>query len=337
MSIIGMVCPRCGFSSTDKYYPFCPRCGSPLELRGELGLKDNIMGEGNTPLVEVRRHGSPVYFKLEYLNPTGSFKDRGSSISLLLAKELGYRCVVEDSSGNTGLSVAAYSARLGLKAWIVVPAGAAESKKALIKMTGAELLEEPDRGKAASKARALMGECFYVSHATSPVFIEGVSSLGEEILSDAGPGIPIILPVSSGTLLLGVYRAFRRRGVKPHIIAVQSSEHASLRGKVRLLAEIGGDRSRLADALVYRDPPRLDEMAEAARDGGLVVVGDDAIKRSLMDLYSMGFIVEPSSAVVWAAYRELSERGLIDEALLILTGSGLKYAGLLQDIVKPVK
>ncbi len=320
-----LLCPRCGFSSKE-YHPFCPRCGSPLELEGELGAYRRVMGEGNTPIIEVEwGNGLSLYFKLEYLNPTGSFKDRGVAVSLLIARELGYDCVVEDSSGNTGISVAAYSARLGLKSKIVVPVGASESKKSLIKLLGADLIEEADRASAAVRAGLLMKDCFYVSHATSPIFIEGTSSVGSEIIESVGASIPILLPVSSGTLLLGVYRAFKRRGLEPRIIAVQASEYTSLRHRTRLLAEVGGRGSKLADALVYRDPPRLDEMAKAVE--GLVIVGDNAIKHALLDLYTMGFIVEPSSAVVWAAYKELNRRGIVDEAVLVLTGSGLKYVG----------
>jgi len=81
-----------------------------------------------------------------------------------------------------------------------------------------------------------------------------------------------------------------------------------------------------------RNPPRLEEMARIVREsgGGVVKVGDEAIRVALRELLSMGFIVEPSSAVAWAAYRALE--GKIGEAIVILTGSGLKYYRELEEI-----
>ena len=169
----------------------------------------------------------------------------------------------------------------------------------------------------------MAGQCFYVSHATSPIFIEGVSTLAKE-LKDLDPDLPIIIPVSSGTLLLGLWRGFNRLGVKAKLIAVQASEAANLKGRVRLLAEAGGHSSKLADALVYKNPPRIDEMAKAA--SGLVVVGDGVLRDAWAELLGMGFLVEPSSASVYAAYKTLRAMGLVDDALLVLTGSGLKYS-----------
>nr|MEB3860097.1 hypothetical protein [Desulfurococcales archaeon] len=93
-----------------------------------------------------------------------------------------------------------------------------------------------------------------------------------------------------------------------------------------------GPSSKLADALVYRSPPRIEEMARAAR--GAVIVGDHEIGRALRDLLGRGYIVEPSSATAWAAYTYLKERGKIDEAVVVLTGSGLKYVDKLQGITR---
>ncbi len=325
-------CPKCGYASREESYVHkCPQCGSPMDLEGELPSPGSpLLGEGNTPLVEEEYRGSRVFLKLEYLNPTGSFKDRGSSLSVYLARMLGYRCVVEDSSGNTGISVAAYSSHMGLNPVIVVPRHGSPSKKSLIRLLGAEVVEAGDRAEAAVTAEGRASECFYVSHATSPVFIEGVSSLALEIPEHLRK-LPIIVPVSSGTLLLGLARGLERLGEKPNLIAVQSSEAASLEGRVPVLGRIGGPSSRLADALVYKDPPRIEEMGGVA--SGLVIVGDKAIIEALRDLLGRGYIVEPSSAAAWAAYKHLKERGVVGDAIVLLTGSGLKYVGELGTIV----
>ncbi len=308
-----LYCPRCGWEGApEEYHPFCPRCGGPLELRGTLPRPPRpVLGEGSTPLVGRGR----ASFKLEYLNPTGSFKDRGSSLSVWLAERLGYRCVVEDSSGNTGVSVAAYASALGLRAVIHAPASIARGKLALLRLLGAEVAVHASREEAARAAESA-GKCFYVAHAYSPIFIEGVSSIGSELEGAE----TILVPVSSGTLLLGL----RRRMPDARIIAVQSPLADSLAGRVPVLARVGGESGRLLDALVLRDPPRLREMAEAA--DGVVVVGDEAVLPALRRLARLGFIVEPSSATVMAAWEALGK----PPATLVLTGSGLKYAGELE-------
>ena len=312
-----LVCPKCGWEgASEEYYHKCPRCGSPLRVAGSIPRPPRpILGEGSTPYVTI----GGVGYKLEYLNPTGSFKDRGSSLSVWLADRLGYKCVVEDSSGNTGVSVAAYAARLGLKARIHVPASASSGKIGLLHLLGAEVVLHGSRLEAAHAAESEAGDCFYVAHSYSPIFVEGISSLAGELL-EAGARGPVIVPASSGTLLLGLAWGFERAGAGIDLIAVQSPEAASLRGRTPLLASVGGGSGRLLDALVLANPPRLDEMAAKAR--GLVIIGDEAALEALRKLARMGFIVEPSSATVYAALEALGLR----EATLVLTGSGLKYA-----------
>lgn len=316
-------CPRCGWVSEEREYrPFCPKCGSALRIEGRLEMPERpVLGEGSTPLVS--REG--VLFKLEYLNPSGSFKDRGTAVSLWLAKRLGYRTAVEDSSGNTALSVATYGAALGIRVRLHMPATAAPGKIGLARALGAEVVAEGSRAEAAARARAEAGDAFYVAHLTSPVFTEGMKAVGRELCDLRG--YDIFVPASSGTLLIGLWEGLRECGGDARLIAVQAAEAASLKGRVKVLAEVGGPRSSLADALVVKSPPRIGDMAEAVRSsgGGVVVVGDEALRPAIKEVLRMGFIVEPSSAAVWAAYRALKEVGDVGDPVLILTGSGLKY------------
>ena len=328
-----LYCPRCGFrGGSGEYYPWCLSCGGPLEVEGAPPRYGSVMGEGATPIVDFRG----VLLKLEYLNPTGSFKDRGASYSLQLARDLGYECVVVDSSGNTAVSVAAYAGRLGLEARVYIPRGAGGGKRALVKALGARVFEAGSREEAAEASRREASRCFHVAHLTSPFFLEGMKSLGLE-LAEYAEGADVILPVSSGSLLLGVYRGLRESGASGfRLIAVQSPMAASLRGMVKLLGEAGGPMGSLLDALVVKNPPRLGEIAEAIKStgGGLVVVGDDSVKPALRELVKSGFIVEPSSASAWAAYRMLKARGVLKKrVIVVLTGSGLKYPEALADTV----
>ena len=311
-----LYCPRCGWEAPEEeYYPRCPKCGGPLELRGEPRLRLPLMGEGGTPLVRGRH----AFYKLEYLNPTGSFKDRGAAASLQVARDLDYKCAVEDTSGNTGLAVAAYAAWLGLRARIHAPRTIMPGKARLIRAMGAELVIHPTRRDAAEAAARDSERCFHVAHTTSPIFLLGTRNVGRE-LAPTARGKTILVPASSGTLLIGLARGLLEAGVRARIIAVQASEAASLRGLVPLLAVTGGSTSKLADALVLRDPPRLEEMAR--HSDGLVIVGDEAIRRAHRALLSRGLIVEPSSSVVEAARQALQPPP--DDTILILTGSGLK-------------
>ncbi|WP_131160585.1 pyridoxal-phosphate dependent enzyme [Aeropyrum pernix] len=325
-------CPRCGIKLKEgEYRPWCPRCRGPLEAMG-LPRLPPVLGEGSTPLVEA---GEGVYAKLEYLNPSGSFKDRGVGYSLRMASLLGYDCVVVDSSGNTGLSTALYSARLGLKARVYVPRGASPGKKALIRATGAELVEAGSREEAARLAEAEAEKCFHVAHPTNPLFIEGVKSLGRELAGEAARGADVLAPVSSGTLLLGIYRGLEEERGGFRLVAVQSPAAYSLKGLVQELGWVGGVEGRLLDALLLTRPPRLGEMARAVREsgGGVVVVGDGAIPGAVREAVQRGFLVEPSSAAVFAAHEVLKEKKwLSGRSLLVLTGSGLKYASLLEKL-----
>ncbi|HIE36914.1 TPA: pyridoxal-phosphate dependent enzyme [Candidatus Geothermarchaeota archaeon] len=321
-------CGRCNIKYSDEeYIPYCIKCGGGLELLGESPEPVNILGEGSTPLVRDEYRGFEVYFKLEYLNPSGSFKDRGVSYALYMAKELGYTGSVVDSSGNTGLSTALYSGRLGLESYIVVPKAASESKKTLIRRVGGSLIETVTRDEAYVKAVELSSKYYYVAHQTNPFFLYGMKSIGYELV-DIARGRDIILPVSSGSLFLGLYRGLDESGVRNYrIICVQAVESASLREYVKVYGSIGGDTSVYADALLVKNPKRIDEIVSIINsiDGGVVLVGDKAIKEATMELHSMGYIVEPSSSVVWAAYKYLVDKGFVRDAILILTGSGLKY------------
>ena len=97
------------------------------------------LGEGSTPLLWAEAFGRQVAFKCEYLNPTGSFKDRGTTVITTFLKSRGVTAAVEDSSGNAGASFAAYAARAGIKAGIYVPAAASGPKRQQIEFYGAEL------------------------------------------------------------------------------------------------------------------------------------------------------------------------------------------------------
>jgi threonine synthase len=324
-----LVCPRCGFRGEEgRYYHRCPRCGSPLEFEGDRPRYGRLLGEGSTPLVYRETPLGPIGFKLEYVNPTGSFKDRGTAYSLQLARDLGYRCVVEDSSGNAGISTAAYASFLGLEAVVAVPRTAAPSKKSIISSLGARVVELDSREDAAKYAEAMAGRCFYVAHAVSAAFLEGMTSAGREVPE----GSAVVVPSASFSLFLGIWRG---SGGRVRLYAVQGVQNATLRGLVEPIAVGSGSTSSLADGLVLPSAPRAQEAADAIRrsGGGLVLVSDKEIAEATRDLWSMGLMAEPTSASAYAALKLLKEAGIdVSGFIAVLTGSGLKFYDLVSRI-----
>ncbi|MGC8849203.1 MAG: threonine synthase, partial [Candidatus Bathyarchaeia archaeon] len=257
-----MVCGSCGgeFSLMDRVWR-CS-CGGLLDIEYEAEfpldkirwrepsmwryreaipiLNDsNIVSflEGFTPLLRVDIGGRAVLVKEDRLFPTGSFKDRGASVLISKVKELGVGSVVEDSSGNAGCSIAAYSARAGVHCRVFAPWDASPVKLAQISFYGAELVRVPgSREEAASAALEAAGDDYYASHSWNPFFLHGAKTFAFEVCEQLGWHAPdsVVLPVGNGTLLLGAYIGFRElmeadviHGM-PRLVGVQSMNCAPL-------------------------------------------------------------------------------------------------------------
>ena len=140
------------------------------------------LGEMQTPLLKKEVHGARVFFKMDSMMPTGSFKDRGSVVLINKLKELGVREVVEDSSGNAGASIAAYCAAAGIKSHIYVPEGIPAAKLKQIAATGADIVKVPGhRENAAKAAQEAANKIYYASHVYNPLFFEGTKSFAYEV------------------------------------------------------------------------------------------------------------------------------------------------------------
>ncbi len=328
-----LFCPVCGRVYDEPPVDWrCLYCGAPLELIKKDFFTKRILGEGKTPLVKTE----DAIYKLEYLNPSGSFKDRGVALTLYyFKKRRKCRKIVEDSSGNTGISTALYSSHLGYMTVIHAPKTLSSGKEKLLKMLGSTIVKHESREEAheAAVKEALEEKACYVGHMTNPLFIEAMKGIVKEIPKKVLMSIEdVIVPVASGTLVLGIYRGLKETGLKrqPRIWGVQTVEHTYLKNKVRTIETENAmpSRTTMADALVVEDPPRKKQITDALEKsgGGVVIVGNKDIKEGLKNLYRKGFLVEPSSSVVIPAYKTLRKKGLIvKNVLLPLTGSGLKY------------
>ncbi len=348
------VCSKCGFREyLVKYYWRCPRCGSSLDIdyprlvwapHGEGMARYSRMlpieiheslGEGGTPLVYREYCGLKIGFKLEYLNPSGSFKDRGTVLALSLAKKLGYKRVVEDTSGNTGISIALYSRAYGLSSTIVVPKTSHSGKLSLLEMLGANIVYTRDRGEAARLVLEIVGreeDYYYVAHTWSPLYPIAYKTIAYELYEQGFREGVVVAPIGSGGLYLGLYRGFRdlyELGFIEDIPLLVGVQGASIQHIYRLVygRVVEGDSS-LADGLMVENPPRLEEIVGVVRKyGDVVVVSNEEIVDALKWLLSKGFIVEPTSATALAGLWKLLEekKDLVRGTVYIpLTGSGLK-------------
>src|SRR5262245_38173478 len=230
-------------SNCDHTYPLdtrawkCELCGGLLEIRGApsfdpahiapadnslwryrafLPLPENAspisLGEGWTPLIPVRFRDHTLHCKLDFLNPTGSFKDRGTSVIVSAVKSFGIENVVEDSSGNAAASLAGYSAYAGLHATIFAPAHASPMKLAQIQVYGAELRKiEGVRENSAYAAQQVVRDegAYYASHYYNPFFLAGMQTTAWEIWEQLGraPDV-VVMPAGQGTNMVGMMRGF---------------------------------------------------------------------------------------------------------------------------------
>lgn len=297
------------------------------------------LGEGWTPLVRV---SGKVYFKLENLNPTGSFKDRGSTVLIsTLSKQVkeAAGCISEDSSGNAGASIAAYAARAGLKAKIFVPENVSGPKFNQIQYYGADVVKvSGSRSRVAEEAQKAEEAGFYVGHILHPLFRDGVRSLVYEIAEQLDWIAPdrIYLPVSAGTLLLGVLNGFEHLVASdviealPKVVACQTRQVSPLYHSIKNLPYSAPEKiTSIADALVSVNPPLLNLMVKELRQahGDAIMVEEDEVYNAFTELARKGFFVEPSSAVAYAAFKKQVKNKDIskdEKTVIILTGTGLK-------------
>ena len=299
------------------------------------------LGEGFTPLAEVGLAGRRVHAKLDFLCPTGSYKDRGSAVMLTQLQAWGVTEIVEDSSGNAGASVAAYAALAGIQAHVYVPDSASAGKMAQIGLQGAHLVKVPGSREACAAAAFEKAEStFYASHNWSPSFLLGLKSSAYEIAEQLDWQAPdwVITPAGNGGLAGGLYYGFRDLldarviGKMPRIAMAQAANcapvHAAWQQGLDHVPAIE-KQPTVAEGIASAQPVRAREMLEALRETNGVVqtVSEDEIWTSFEELARQGLYVEPTSATANAALRILVRAGTIGPAesvVLYLTGSGLK-------------
>jgi threonine synthase len=306
------------------------------------------LGEGGTPLLRARRFGEDLelWIKDESINPTQSFKARGMSVAVSMAKHLGATKLAVPSAGNAGGALAAYAARAGLEAYIFMPRDT----------PGANIIECRELGAHVTLIEGLITDCgaeiarrktkegwFDMSTLKEPYRVEGKKTLGYELAEQFNWGLPdvILYPTGGGTGLIGMWKAFDEMealswiGTKrPRMFAVQASGCAPIvrafEAGEKYAAEFP-DAQTIASGL--RVPKAIGDFLILnilrQSNGGAIAVDDEEMIRVGREMGSSeGLFVAPEAAACFSAFKSLRSAGEIgsgERVVVFNTGSGIKY------------
>jgi threonine synthase len=373
-------CSRCRHHiSADTAQTLCPKCDGVLYVRYDLAalrkatgradiparaaaapvslgmwryaavLPDAepvTLGEGFTPLLRSRRYPN-LFLKEEAANPTGTFKARGLSMAVTMARHYGLKKLAVASAGNAAGALAAYAAAAGIEAHIFMPRD--------VPLTN--YLEAVAYGAQVTLVDGLISDCarmvaerkdaegwFDISSLKEPFRVEGKKTMGYELVEQSGWRYPdaVFYPTGGGVGLIGMWKAFEEMealgwvaGTRPKMIAVQSSGCAPIAKAFRqkeTVSHMWSNAATFASGLrvpkPYGDTLILDIVRQS---GGLALDYDDrTILASLLDWSRHeGLFLSPEGAAATAAYDDLIARGWLspqDTVVIFNTGAGLKYA-----------
>ncbi len=388
MSLTNLRCTKCGLTyDWQELHNVCAACGKPLfgeydlaaigrswsrealvgrdkslwRYREVLPLPNDAepvsFGEGGTPLLKVTRWASELGFtdlwvKDEAQNPTQSFKARGMTTAVSMAKYLGAKKLAVPTAGNAGGALAAYAARAGLEAHIFMPSDTPRANVIECRETGAHvtLIDGLITDCGAEIARRKEAEGWFdVSTLKEPYRVEGKKTLGYELAEQGGWQLPdvILYPTGGGTGLIGMWKAFAEMetlgwiGAKrPRMYSVQAAGCAPIVRAFEAGAEAATefpDAHTRASGL--RVPKAIGDflMLRILREsgGGAVAIADEEMIRETRVVGAAeGLFPAPEGAACFAALRVLYSLGTVqtDERIVIFnTGAGVKYLECYED------
>lgn len=366
-------CISCGeeYDLGDIIYT-CKKCGSTLEVVCRPDVSRDIfecrkstmwkykefmpvdetkivsLEEGGTPFCNCRKLGDKLgielYVKVEGSNPTGSFKDRGMSVGITKAVELGVETVGCASTGNTSASLAAYAARAGKRCIVLLPSGkVALGKLAQAMFHGAEVISIKgnfDEALETVTALALEGQ-LYLLNSVNPFRLEGQKSIGFEVVDDLGWKSPdrIILPVGNAGNISAIWKGvteFHEAGFiedLPMMTGIQAEGAAPIanavrKGKKSIKPVVNPET--VATAIRIGAPVSAQKALRAIYDSnGMAetVTDDEILSAQKLLARTEGIGVEPASAAAIAGLLKLVENGEVDkgeQVVCIVTGHLLK-------------
>lgn len=362
-------------SPVDPFHTFCPKCQEPLLYNGPQAEKkfhhnkdfplevmldflpldqvnlDLSLGEGNTPLIRLKNLEKnfrlPFLFaKNETVNPTLSFKDRGTALATQKALSLGIDKIGTVSTGNMAISTAAYGARAGLKTYVLIKEGAhREILNSIGIFNPVKINVKGDYGELYRRSVSLGKENnIYFTNSVDPFRIEGYKVTAFEIFFQLNQRVPdfIFVPVSSGGHLIGIMKAFdelKQQGFiqkYPHFVGVQAEGCSPIakafqakKPKVERIEKA----ETIAKAISNPDPPGGNLLLRMIRNAGGTIMSapEDKILDTQRILSEFeGIFVQPASATALVGLLELAKTGKLENAnsiVMILTGSGFKASG----------
>jgi threonine synthase len=380
-SAVEYACDRCdarfGLGQAEN---LCRDCGGLLEVRYDLrrvpaGLRTRAaearvrnmwrwrdllpvdpsvtpvsLGEGDTPLLAATELGERLglrrlWLKNDTLMPTGSFKDRGFSLAVTVAAQHGIRRAFTYSSGNAGASLAAYAARAGMDAVVLVEYLASPVKIAAIRGYGARVISLRFRSSEEifGALEAIQGEAPYsFVNFINPVRHEAMKTYAYEISEALGWRAPDVMvhPVGTGGGLYGAWKGFVELHELgwidrvPRMIGVQPQACAPIvtaAGRGDTVARPAGDPAATIAQSIAADAPlhQGERVLRAIRESGgtAVAVSDDQLADAMRQLGREGILAEPSAASSLAGLAECLRSGAVSpgsEAVCVITGSALK-------------
>ncbi|MDB6115698.1 MAG: threonine synthase [Lacunisphaera sp.] len=388
MHLTHLVCTACG-KSHDASVPqnVCTACGKPLYPQYDLAAAARTLtkaalatrakslwryrevlpvrrdadivtlGEGLTPLLPAPRLGArhgieKLFIKDESLNPTQSFKARGMSTAVSMAKQFGLKKLAAPSAGNAGGALAAYAARAGIEAHIFMPADTPQANIIECRELGAHVTLIngliTDCGAEVAKRKAAEG-WFDVSTLKEPYRVEGKKTLGYELAEQLDWQLPdvVIYPTGGGTGLVGMWKAFaemERLGwigsKRPRMFSVQASGCQPIvrafQAGEKFAAEHVGAQTKASGLRVPKaigDFIMLDILRTSG--GGALAVTDEEMIASVREVGAAeGLFVAPEGAATYAALKHLLAAKTVrrDESVVLFnTGAGVKYLECFRD------
>jgi threonine synthase len=374
-SMYHLVCVNCGATyPTDEILYNCTKCGHLLAVKYPLDeisisratwnqrplsvwrykellpvtIPPVTLHEGGTPLYHLKKLGEEMglphlYAKHEGMNPSGSFKDRGMTVGVSMAVQLGKKSVACASTGNTSASLAVYAAKAGIPAVVLLPAGkVAVGKVAQALMHGAKVISI--RGNFDRALEMVHDLCLshglYLLNSINPYRLEGQKTIGFEALDQLGE-IPdrFVLPVGNAGNISAVYKGFLELqelgfiNQLPMMTGIQAQGSSPIVRAIRENLPVvipEANPETIATAIRIGAPVNAEKALVAIRmTGGLAeTVTDEEILRMQRDLARKeGIGVEPASAASVAGIRKLVENGMIDrneKIVCVVTGHLLK-------------
>jgi len=318
------------------------------------GIEPVSLGEGGTPLLRAKKFAGDIdlWIKDESLNPTQSFKARGMSVAVSMAKHLGATRLAVPSAGNAGGALAAYAARAGLKAHIFMPRDTPLANIIECREVGAHvtLIDGliTDCGAEIARCKA-KEDWFDMSTLKEPYRVEGKKTLGYELAEQCNWQLPdvILYPTGGGTGLIGMWKAFDEMEIlgwigkkRPRMVAVQATGCAPIvrafEAGEKSAAEFPGAHTCASGLRVPKaigDFLILNILRQS--NGSAVAVDDEEMIRVVREVGSSeGLFVAPEGAACFAALKSLRSTGKIgsgERVVIFNTGSGIKYLDCYKD------